>query len=449
MKPIRLFSRFLGIVLLLGLASCSKQDTRLQSASDKAAIVVESFGNSATAVPVSWYQLELKLIKETPGFTPPIAARAIAYTGITLHEAVLGNSRYAVSLVGQLNGLQSVPPYNRQQTYSWPVVANSAMAQIIRSLFPNASAANQQLIAQLESTNQQAYTDSCSTTIITRSVAYGKQVADSIYQWSASDGGKDGYLNNFPSSYIPPVGPGLWVPTPPQFQSAMLPYWGNNRTLLKPAASDSVILLPPTFATDTTSAFYQAAHLVYQKRLTLTPEETTIALYWADGGGTFTPPGHLIAIAAQLAADQHLGLSQAAALFAQTGISLNDAGILCWKYKYHYNTIRPVTYINRYIDSSWTPLIATPPFPSFTSGHATFTGAAGTVLAGVFGNSFSFTDRQKVPEGFAPRSFSSFNAMIDEAAISRIYGGIHYEFDSEAGKATGKQLAARVLSLRY
>jgi len=157
----------------------------------------------------------------------------------------------------------------------------------------------------------------------------------------------------------------------------------------------------------------------------------------ADGGGTFTPPGHLIALTAQLVNDQHLSLASAAKLFAQVGIGLNDAGILCWKYKYRYNVLRPVTYIRTYIDSSWMPTIGTPPFPAYTSGHASFTAAAGGVLIARFGNSFSFTDQQKVAEGFAPRSFANFQSMVNEAAISRIYAGIHYEFDSEIGKQTG------------
>ena len=131
------------------------------------------------------------------------------------------------------------------------------------------------------------------------------------------------------------------------------------------------------------------------------------------------------------------------------GIGLNDAGILCWKYKYRYNLVRPISYIRSRIDSSWTPLIGTPPFPSYTSGHASFTSAAGHILAARFGGGFSFTDKQKVPEGFAPRSFSSFSQMIDEASISRVYGGIHYEYDSETGKLTAKSLAQRILSLNY
>lgn len=443
MRSIRL--PLIGCLLLIvaGMATCRKQDVPPAPVIiEKKAVVVSSTSTGEIVVPVSWYQLELKLIRETGGFSPPVAARAIAYTGITLYEAVAAGH----SLSGQLDALRYVPKPDRWKRYNYAIAANSAMAQIIRNLFPNASAINQQLITQLENDNLQLYADTCHPDVVSRSISFGRQVATAIQQWSATDGGKDGYLNNFPADYVPPVGPGLWIPTPPAFQRAMLPYWGNNRTLVKAATPN---IPPPAFSTATTSAFYQSALAVYLKGTTQTPEENLIARYWADGGGTFTPPGHLIAIAAQLAEERNLSLASAARLFAQVGIGLNDAGILCWKYKYRYNLLRPVTYIRTYIDSSWTPTIGTPPFPAYTSGHATFTAAAGGVLIARFGNSFSFTDQQKVPEGFAPRTFSSFQNMVNEAAISRIYGGIHYEFDSEIGKQTGFDIARQVLDLRY
>lgn len=444
MRSIRL--PLIGCLLLIvaGMATCKKQDMPPAPVIiEKKAVVAElSSLTGETAVPVSWYQLELKLIRETGGFSPPVAARAIAYTGITLHEAVAAGQ----SLSGQLNALRYVPKPDRWKRYNYAIAANSAMAQIIRSLFPNASAANLQLITQLENDNLQLYADTCHPDVVSRSVSFGRQVATAIHQWSVGDGGKDGYLNNFPADYVPPVGPGLWVPAPPAFQRALLPYWGNNRTLVNPFTVNTP---PPAFSTGTSSAFYQSALTVYLKGTTQTPEENLIARYWADGAGTFTPPGHLVAIAAQLAVERNLSLASAARLFAQVGISLNDAGILSWKYKYRYNLLRPVTYIRTYIDSSWMPTIGTPPFPAYTSGHATFTAAAGSILIARFGSNFSFTDQQKVPEGFAPRTFTNIQSMINEAAISRIYGGIHYEFDSETGKQTGFDIARRVLDLQY
>lgn len=446
LRPISIY-----LLAMFSLLACRREEAPTPSnaltSNETADLFTASGGNAAIAV--SWYELQLKLIKETSGFTPPVAARAIAYTGITLHEAIVWGMRGTPTFKGQLNGLNYLPTPEKDKKYNWAIAANSALAAITKDMFPNASAANQALITQLEINNLELLSGSCAQEEVLRSVNFGRQVAGGIYQWSASDGGRDGYLNTFPADYVPPVGAGLWVPTPPLFQRAMLPYWGNNRPIVRPLRPDMANIPHPAFSTDTTSAFYQASYLVYQKGNTLTPEENLIARYWADGGGTFTPPGHLIAITSQLVTEENLSLSAAATLFAQVGIALNDAGILCWKYKYKYNLLRPVTYIRSYIDTSWSPLIATPPFPSYTSGHATFTSAAGNILAAYFGDTFSFTDNQKVPDGFAPRSFSNFENMIEEASISRVYGGIHYMFDSEVGMETGKTIADRVLSLRY
>lgn len=436
---------------MLSFLACRREETPVPpdalTLNETASLYTTSGGDAAIAV--SWYELQLKLIRETSGFTPPVAARAIAYTGVTLHEAVVWGMRGVPTLKGQLNGLNYLPTPERGKSYNWSVAANSALAAITRDMFPNASAANQELITQLEINNLEVLSDSCNQEEVIRSVNFGRQVAGGIYQWSVSDGGRDGYLNTFPADYVPPAGPGLWVPTPPLFQRAMLPYWGNNRPFIKPRNPDTAGIKHPAYSTDTASTFYKASFLVYNTVNTLTPEQNLIARYWADGGGTFTPPGHLIAITAQLAEEQHLSLFATAKLLTQVGIGLNDAGILCWKYKYKYNLLRPVTYIRTQIDSTWLPLIGTPPFPAYTSGHATFTSAAGNILAANFGSSFSFTDNQKVPEGFAPRSFSNFQRMIEEASVSRVYGGIHYQFDSEVGQTTGKDIAIRVLSLQY
>lgn len=402
-------------------------------------------------VPVSWYNMELKLLKETPGFTPPIAARAIAYTGITLHETVVRGMENGTSLSGQLDGLAYLPSHEENLRYNWAIAANAAMADVIRSLFGNASQEHLDMIDALETENLlELSTTDFSQEEIDRSIQFGKLMANAIYLWGASDGGQGAYLNNFPINYTPPQGAGLWIPTPPLFQSAMLPYWGKNRYLIK--ANKQVagqIAAAPAFSATSGSAFYQSADAVYQKGNTLTSEETIIARYWADGTGTFTPPGHMIAITSQLIKDNNLSLDKASQLFAKVGIALNDAGILCWQVKYRDNLIRPVSYIQRYIDSNWMPLIGTPPFPSYFSENASFTSATSILLADYFGESYAFTDNQKIDDGFSPRSFTSFNSMADEAAISRVYGGIHYQFDSEIGKSGGLAIANKVLELKY
>lgn len=398
----------------------------------------------------SWYNLMLRLIKETPGHTPPIAARSFGYAGVTLYESLLGGMPQHHSLTGQLQGFTSVPQRKYGNAYAAPLVANAALARIIKSLFLNASVGNSNRIDSLESSNNSTYSKTVSEIIFNRSRDYGRAVADAVFNWSLTDGGHQAYLNNFPSDYIPPEGAGAWVPTLPLNQKAMLPYWGNNRAMVADNENGPIDPpAPPPFSTIEGSSFYDAAFEVYSTRLHLSPVQQTIALYWADGGGSFTPAGHNIAIAIQMIRNHNLDLSEAAVLLAKLGIAENDAGIVCWRAKFNTNVLRPISFIRSFIDPSWTPLINTPPFPTYTSGHSTLSGAAAAILSAEIGNNVAFTDSSKIADGFSPRSFINFDMAAQEAASSRLYGGIHYRFDNENGYRCGQLIADNVKYLKW
>jgi hypothetical protein len=206
----------------------------------------------------------------------------------------------------------------------------------------------------------------------------------------------------------------------------------------------------PEFSTDAGSAFYAAALEVYEAGRRLTDEQKLIADHWADGAGTGTPPGHWVAIVSQIARNEPLSLAEAAEAYARAGIAAHDAFVCCLNAKYRYNLLRPVTYINDFIDAGWSPHIVTPPFPSYTSGHSTQSGAAATVLTDMFGQK-SFRDTTHIDHGLTPRleprSFRSFEEASAEAAVSRLYGGIHYAFDNDHGLESGKQIG-RLISER-
>lgn len=213
---------------------------------------------------------------------------------------------------------------------------------------------------------------------------------------------------------------------------------------------------PPAFSSKVDSQFYQAALEVYTTVKALTPEQKLIARYWADDPWlTITPPGHSLAIATQVLEQEEASLEMAAITYAKLGIAVADSFIACWRDKYTWNLIRPLTYIQRNIDATWnkpsiTDPVITPPFPSYPSGHASDSAAAMAVLTDLVGANYHFTDRSREDAGFAPRSFDSFMQAAEEAAISRLYGGIHYRFDSEAGLQQGKCVGERVnrLALR-
>jgi hypothetical protein len=406
-------------------------------------------GHESPDVVLGWYNLMMKLIIETPGHTPPVAARSFGYTGVALYESLIGKDPGYHSLAGQLNGLNSIPQRQYGNSYIAPLTANAALARIIKHLFQNASPANMNEIDALEAANKKMYSGRFNEVLISRSVDYGRQVADAVFNWSVTDGGDQGYLRNFPADFIPAAGIDKWIPTPPLFQSAMLPLWGNNRTMV-PANGAGPIdpPAPPMFSMSSGSAFFAAALEVYDAGTHLSPEQHEIAMYWNDGSGSFFPPGHNVAIALQMIRNRKLNLEQAAALLAKVGIAQNDAAIVCWRAKFVSNVLRPETFIRNYIDPAWTTLIPTPPFPSYTSGHSTFSGAGATILTAELGN-VSFTDSSKIAYGFSPRSFSDFDDYAQEAAVSRLYGGIHYRFDNENGFKCGQQIAMNVEHLHW
>ena len=457
-KELKVVIQIVGFCILIGVG-CRKPNEDMLSPSQQTVpqnINGESINQRSinerfdSYVAQSWYGLLLKLVIETPGHTPPIAARSLGYTGIALYESLVGEMKDNHSLVGKLNGLTMMPQHQFGNSYVAPISANAALARIIKDLFANASTANQGKIDALELANYNLYSEHVSDLILNRSRDYGRAVADAVFKWSLTDGGNQAYLNNFPASYVPPVGIDKWIPTPPLFLGAMLPSWGGHRLMIAsngPGPVDPPA--PPAFSTSPGSPFYAAASEVYNTGLHLTSEQNAIALYWNDGGGSFTPPGHNIAIALQIIRNRNLNLNQAAMVLAKVGIAENDAGIVCWRAKFGHNLLRPSTFIDSYIAPSWKPLIGTPPFPTYTSGHATFSGASAGILTAEFGNHFSFTDSSKINYGFAPRFFVNFNEAAQEAAMSRLYGGIHYRFDNENGFICGQLVASNVERINW
>ncbi len=398
-------------------------------------------------VAIAWFELQLDLVQATPGFSPPVTARAFGYAGVALYEAVVPGMPEYQSLAGQLNGLIALPRPDPDETYHWPIVANSALAMITRRLFANATIDQQANIDALEKQFSDKLATTLDAAVVERSIDHGRAVADAIYAWSVTDGGRDGYATSFPAGYTPPTGSGMWESTPPLYQPALQPYWGTHRPFVMRSAEECAPPPPPDYSEQPGSPFYQEALEVYEAVKQLTPEQEIIARFWADDpGSTPTPPGHSISILNQVLATQDASLALAAEAYAKVGMAAADAFIACWHTKYEYNLIRPITYIQRVIDPNWTAPVTTPPFPEYTSGHSVQSGAAAQVLTDLFGKDFAFVDHTHDERGFEPRAFESFFDFADEAAISRLYGGIHYrsaiEEGIDQGKCIGKQVSA-------
>jgi hypothetical protein len=399
-------------------------------------------------VPTAWFDLALRLVRTTAGFSPPVASRAFAYAGITLYEAMVpGMSGYR-SLEGQLPGLVGLPAGHAG--LHWPAVANAALGTILRQLFPTASAENLAAVEELEASFGDRFRPRVPRGVLRQSEQRGEDVAALVFDWSKEDGGHEGYLANFPVEYVPPVSPGLWQPTPPGFLRALQPYWGANRPFAIAAGSECPPGDPTPYSEDPSSAFWAEALEVYDAVNNLTDEQRAIALFWADDPSvTATPPGHSVSIATQVLRAVDGGLDTAAETYAKVGMAVADAFIACWNTKYSYNLVRPVTYIQAFIDADWLPILVTPPFPEYTSGHSAQSGAAAQVLTDLFGRRFAFVDRTHEDRGLPARSFVSFFQAAGEAAISRLYGGIHYRPAIVRGLEQGRCVGQAVSALEF
>jgi hypothetical protein len=271
---------------------------------------------------------------------------------------------------------------------------------------------------------------------------YGEQIAKSVIEWSKTDGD-----DKADDDYQVPKGVGLWEPTPPAFPKPITPYQGNERTIVTGAIDNTQPPPPTSFSTDIHSEFYKMVAEVYDISQQLDQEKKNIGLYWDDfpDGKSVTSGGHWASILKTIMEDRHVSLIEGAHLYAALFISTHDAAIGCFKAKYTYNLLRPVTYIQKYMNHpDWKPLIVTPPHPEYPAAHATVSMAAATILTTILGNNVSFTDNTYMYRGFKSRHFNSFIDAAKEAGISRFYGGIHYNKSIEAGYSQGKNTAGYI-----
>jgi hypothetical protein len=410
-----------------------------------------------SALVTSWFRLSLDLVQSVPGFTPPVAARLLGYAGVALHEALAGAGGQRPSLAGRLNGLSAVPrPGGAGGDVAAPLAANAALAEVLRGLTwdpaaPTAGFPPAAQIAALERDLGRALQPAGESPAARRSQRYGQDVGKAILAWAAQDGADGAHLRRpGASGWQPPQQPGAWQPTPPAYAPALQPGWGRNRPLLLPATDAFDPGPPPAYSTDPQSDFFAEALEVYTTVERLTGEQLATARYWADDvGPTPTPPGHWVSIANQLTEQRTLSLDAAAEGYTRMGIALADSFVCCWGTKFRYALLRPVTYIRDVIDPHWgddLPL-TTPAFPEYTSGHSSQSAAAAAVLAQTFGDG-PFTDRTYTDRGRPPRTYDSFAAAAQEAAISRLYGGIHFRSAIERGLEQGERIGAEVTALR-
>ncbi len=388
-----------------------------------------------------WFTLEIRFYKDATGIGNGAFARPFAYSGISAYESL---DPGLASWKNKYNGLSGLPETERNKKYYWPASVNASLAEFNRSFFTSAHlnptdiAAIDSLENAINSTFSMVAPD-----LLNRSVGFGKSIADAVFAWSQTDG----YNQNNALPYTPPVGPGLWVPTPPAFAPAQGPFWGNNRPIIA-GSGDNAQPGPPPFpySTNPTSAFYKMVNDLYAASLVLTTDQKNWAIFWRDIPGV-TTPGHWMSIIQQVIRQTHSRLDKAALTYAVVGICLNDGVISVFKTKYIYNQVRPITYIRGVIgDASWLSLLPTPAHPEYPSAHSVVSAAASAALTAIYGNIGPFTDHTWDYLGFPARTFNTFHAIGVDAGNSRFYGGIHYQPSIDAGLKQGETVGANIIN---
>lgn len=378
-------------------------------------------------------------------FSPPVASRIYSYSNIAAYE-VLAQAMpdSLVSLAGQITDFTAPPPPGELVN---PYLASiHACLRVAQSLI-----FSEQRIEQYRNELYQSLEENgLPSDVRDASIGYGELVAGHVMAWSSKDMYKQ--TRTYPK-YTVSSEPFAWKPTPPDYMEGIEPHWSKIRTLILDSASQFMPPRPLTLTMDTTSAFYGQLMEVYREGGGTIERNTNIAKFWDcnpyvshhRGHAMFatkkiTPGGHWIGIVAIASRKANSGFIKTVEAYTRTSMALFDGFISCWDEKWRSIVIRPETLITQYIDEEWKPLLQTPPFPEYTSGHSVISRAAAVALTDLYGDNFSFEDTTEMEYDLPARSYTSFFQASEEAAISRLYGGIHYRMAIENGIVQGEKV---------
>ncbi|MDF2145525.1 vanadium-dependent haloperoxidase [Knoellia sp. p5-6-4] len=375
------------------------------------------------------------------GPSPTQAARCYHYLALAMYEACVGGMPRHRSLGGQLTALGPLP--RPSGAIDWPVALSASALAVARAVYATAAQANRDTLDALHAVQvAQRRAAGVHRGTVANSLRHGQAVGGAIARWLAEDGS----AAIAGRAYTPPVGESLWEPTHPNYRPAVEPYWSQVRPMVLRSADEVRPIDHVPFSTEPGSAFWQQADTVYQTSKTLTDEQRAIARFWTDNPLlSGLPSGHWMLTVAQVARARGLSLADTLEAYARLGVTLHDAFLNCWTWKYRFNLLRPSTYVRRHIDPEWVTFVNSPQFPEYTSGHSVASRAASTVLTEMLG-SFAYVDDSHRDRGLPARSFDSFHHAANEAAQSRLYGGIHFPMGIENGKAQGDHVGALVLA---
>lgn len=383
---------------------------------------------------------------------PPLASRSYAYPCLAAYHAYIPFAKNNEPITDQLNGWQGEPISIDTQLIDGEFASISALLETSR----NHIYSQDQLQEWIDSVYS-FYSSRLPEDIFKATKNYGTSIAEQIKQYSGTDGLKE--IRTMAKFQFDKAETGNWIPTPPNYMDPIEPNWRELRPFCLDSASQFKPVSPTPFSMAEDSKFYKELKEVYDIGKNISQEQKEIASFWDCNPyvvlhhGHFmqpykkiTPGGHWMGITRLACISSEANFEKSLKAYSFTSIALADAFIACWDEKYRSNYIRPETVINIHLDKSWTPLLQTPPFPEYTSGHSVISTAAARTLTHLFGDGFEFLDTVEKEFGLPERKFSSFLEASKEAAVSRIYGGIHFRPAVDEGIKQGNNVADKVLS---
>jgi hypothetical protein len=378
-------------------------------------------------------------------FAPPVASRVYAYSTLAMYESGRWMDTGYVSLTAQLKGFPAMPVPDPSKKYDFKVAGVKAFFNVVQRLtFTKDSSriTEEQILGEMKKGMDE--------NVYEASLAFGESVAAAVWERAVKDNYKEVQGMD---RYTPSDKPGKWKNTPPDYLDAIQPFWNRMMPLVMDSAAQFRPVPPPAFSMDKNSPFYKEMMEVYETSKTLTEEQKTIARYWDDNPAAVThkghmmfankkpsPGGHWMNITALSAKKVNMDWLKASQTYALVAVAMYEAFLSCWDEKYRSEYIRPVTAINEGLDRNWQPFLQTPPFPEYTSGHSVASATIAAMLTSIFGDNFAFTDDYEVPYIGISRSFPSFVKASEEACVSRMYGGIHFNSAIMNGRQQGRNL---------
>jgi hypothetical protein len=382
---------------------------------------------------------------------PPAAARYYAYGMLGAYHIVSGSNQQVPAAASFIRTFSLAKVTVPAKNYDYRIAAIYCILETGKNMLPSGISLQDDEDVYLENLRK----NKISKETIDQSVAVAKEISAQIINFSKTDN----YSKlSAKLRYTPKKGDAYWFPTPPAYFEAVEPNWRTVRPMIIDSCTQFKPVPPVKFSIQKGTPFYSLAKEVYDVSKSLTQEQLNKANFWdcnpfavttsghmSIGYKKISPGGHWMNITALAVKKANLNFNSCVVAVTLEAVTLMDCFIACWDEKYRSNRIRPETYINKYIDINWKPLLQTPPFPEYTSGHAVVSNSSAALLTYLLGDHFAYTDDTEIPFGVEPRSFTSFNQAAAEASISRLYGGIHFRDSIEEGNKQGRAVANNII----